>query len=152
MVTDDARTTSTVDDSAWIPGKSPVLTSPVSVAPHQPQWAEPDAVPEVLAELSRRHPLVDPAGCRALTAELGAVAAGQAFVIQGGDCAEPFADARADRVRAKAAQLEELADAFEARTGVPVVRIGRFAGQYAKPRSQSTETLPDGRTLPRVPG
>ncbi len=118
------------------------------LAAHQPVWAEPLAVPGVLAELGGRHPLVEPSECHALRHELAEVTEGRAFVVQGGDCAEPFADARGQRIRAKASQLEGLADLFEAATVVPVVRIGRFAGQYAKPRSQPTEVLPDGRVLP----
>jgi 3-deoxy-7-phosphoheptulonate synthase len=124
------------------------VTSPTTqLAAHQPVWAEPDVVPGVLAELAERHPLVESAACHALRGELGEVADGRAFVVQGGDCAEPFADARGDRVRAKASQLEGLADLYEAATGTPVVRIGRFAGQYAKPRSCRTEILPDGREV-----
>ncbi len=118
------------------------------VAAHQPPWAAPEEVPGVLAELRQRHPLVEAAECHALLGELRAVAEGRAFVLQGGDCAEPFADAFGERTRAKASQLEEFADAFEAVTGTPVVRIGRFAGQYAKPRSNRIETLPDGTVLP----
>ena len=121
-------------------------------AAQQPDWQAPDAVERVRADLAERHPLVDAAACHALRAELRAAARGQAFVIQGGDCAEPFADATPERMQAKAALLEDLADLFEARTGVPVVRVGRFAGQYAKPRSSAVETLPDGTVVPAFRG
>jgi 3-deoxy-7-phosphoheptulonate synthase len=124
------------------------VTSPTTqVAAHQPMWAEPAAVPGVLDDLAGRHPLVESAECHALRRELGEVAAGRAFVVQGGDCAEPFTDARSERVHAKAHQLERLADLYEAATDTSVVRIGRFAGQYAKPRSSPTETLSDGREV-----
>lgn len=121
-------------------------------AAQQPDWQAPDAVARVRAELGARHPLVDAAACHALRDELRAVARGQAFVIQGGDCAEPFADATGDRIQAKAALLEDLADLFETHTGLPVVRVGRFAGQYAKPRSSPVETLPDGAVVPAFRG
>jgi 3-deoxy-7-phosphoheptulonate synthase len=129
-----------------------VTTVATTTAVHQPVWADPDAVPAVLAELRARHPLVRATDSEALRAELAEVAAGRGLVLQGGDCAEPFADSAGARVRAKAGQLEELGDLLEAETGAPVVRIGRFAGQYAKPRSSPTETLPTGRLVPAFLG
>ncbi|GAB3439774.1 3-deoxy-7-phosphoheptulonate synthase [Actinophytocola sediminis] len=129
------------------------MTSTVpTTAAHQPVWADQDAVPSVLAELRARHPLVRATECDTLRGELAEVAMGGRLVLQGGDCAEPFADARGGRVLAKAAQLAELAALLAAETGAPVTRIGRFAGQYAKPRSQPTETLPDGRVVPAFLG
>jgi 3-deoxy-7-phosphoheptulonate synthase len=117
-------------------------------ADHQPAWATPEALPGVLAELRGRHPLVEADACHALLSELRLVAAGRQFVLQGGDCAEPFADAFGRRTQAKAYQLAQLADTFEGLTDTPVVRIGRFAGQYAKPRSSPYENLPDGTVIP----
>ncbi|MBL1065943.1 3-deoxy-7-phosphoheptulonate synthase [Streptomyces sp. 7-21] len=117
-------------------------------AVQQPDWTRWDELDAVLGELTERPPLVSPAVPAALTEELAFVARGSAFVIQTGDCAELFADSSPERVRAKANELHRLADLFESLTKLPVVRIGRLAGQYAKPRSNSHETLPDGTVLP----
>ena len=118
-------------------------------APQQPSWHSADAVAAVRTDLAGRAPLVDCGRHRWLAADLARVAQGRAFIVQGGDCAELFADSGADRVLAKAAQLTELAELFEGISGVPVVRIGRLAGQYAKPRSDATETLPNGLAIDR---
>jgi 3-deoxy-7-phosphoheptulonate synthase len=117
-------------------------------APQQPGWPDTGELTLVREELAALPALVGPAACRRLREELAHVARGDAFVLQGGDCAEPFADSTPERITAKAAHLTELADTVAERTGRPVVRVGRFAGQYAKPRSQPTETLPDGTVLP----
>lgn len=124
------------------------MTTRPKPADQQPDWDDPGALRVVLAELRVRHPLVDSAECHALRGELALAAQGRAFVLQAGDCAEPFADSASERTLAKAGQLEALADMFEAVTDTPVTRIGRFAGQYAKPRSQTLELLPDGTVLP----
>ncbi|CAM5595419.1 Phospho-2-dehydro-3-deoxyheptonate aldolase OS=Streptomyces glaucescens OX=1907 GN=aroH PE=3 SV=1 [Streptomyces glaucescens] len=76
------------------------------------------------------------------------MARGTAFVVQAGDCAELFSDSTPERIRAKATALHTLGDLFESLTKIPVVRIGRFAGQYAKPRSNPWEQLPDGSRVP----
>ncbi|MFD5315504.1 3-deoxy-7-phosphoheptulonate synthase [Streptomyces sp. NPDC127098] len=110
-----------------------------------PHWGELDTV---LGELTERPPLVTAGTAAALRDELAFVARGTAFVIQAGECAELFEDSTPDRVRAKATLLHGLADVFESLTKLPVVRIGRFAGQFAKPRSSPWETLPDGTVLP----
>jgi 3-deoxy-7-phosphoheptulonate synthase len=115
-----------------------------SRAAQQPSWDSD----EVCAELRTRPPLVAADACHALRRDLELVANGFAFVVQGGECAERFADAVPYRIQSKAAQLEHLADRFEELTGLSAVRVGRFAGQYAKPRSSPTETLPDGSSLP----
>jgi 3-deoxy-7-phosphoheptulonate synthase len=116
-------------------------------AAQQPPWTSAEELYNVCDDLRTRPPLVDSADCHALHADLAAVAAGEAFVIQGGDCAERFADSAAHRVEAKAAHLTALGDRVTAKTGLPAVHIGRLAGQYSKPRSSSMETVPDGRSL-----
>ncbi|MFD4669603.1 3-deoxy-7-phosphoheptulonate synthase [Lentzea sp. NPDC058450] len=116
-------------------------------AAQQPDWDEAELA-AVIEELRSRAPLVDAGSCHALRGELEVVARGEAFVIQGGDCAEPFADSAAPRVQRKAALLDVLGDLVEHVAGLPVVRVGRLAGQYAKPRSSPTETGADGTVLP----
>lgn len=117
-------------------------------AMQQPSWSDADSVDAVRAELAERPPLIGCARHRWLQADLARVVQGRAFVMQGGDCAELFADSSADRILAKAAQLTELGELFEWISAVPAVRIGRLAGQYAKPRSDNTEKLPDGQVVP----
>jgi 3-deoxy-7-phosphoheptulonate synthase len=117
-------------------------------AAQQPRWDDPAVLDDVIAQLRGRPPLVTAASCDALQRELAAAARGDAVVVQAGDCAEPFADSVPERVAAKADLLALLADRVELSTGLPTVRVGRFAGQYAKPRSQDTEVLADGTVLP----
>ncbi|MFC9222455.1 3-deoxy-7-phosphoheptulonate synthase [Streptomyces hygroscopicus] len=117
-------------------------------AQQQPEWASLDDLKRVLRALEQKPRLVDASVCADLTAELARAALGEAFVLQIGECAERFEDATPATVLAKAEQLHRLADALADATGMPVVRIGRIAGQYAKPRSSETETLADGSLLP----
>ncbi|MFJ4101377.1 3-deoxy-7-phosphoheptulonate synthase [Amycolatopsis japonica] len=116
-------------------------------AAHQPDWSAPEKLAAVRNELRTRPPLVDTHSCYALAGELEFVARGEAVVIQAGDCAELFSDSARHRVQAKASQLHHLCETAET-AGVPTVRIGRFAGQFAKPRSCVTEVLPDGTEIP----
>ncbi|GGM13657.1 phospho-2-dehydro-3-deoxyheptonate aldolase [Streptomyces fumigatiscleroticus] len=118
-------------------------------AAQQPPWGARDHLVEsVRADLAALPPLVDAGTVHRLRTDLARAAQGTAFVLQGGDCAEPFLDSAPARITAKAAQLAGLADLLADRAALPVVRIGRFAGQYAKPRSQAVETLADGTVLP----
>ncbi|MFJ6556465.1 3-deoxy-7-phosphoheptulonate synthase [Streptomyces luteogriseus] len=117
-------------------------------ARQQPEWASLDELKDVLLALENKPPLVDATACADLATELGRAAHGEAFVLQAGECAERFADATPDVVLAKADELHALADEFTAAGGPPAVRMGRIAGQYAKPRSNPTETLADGTELP----
>ncbi|MEV5727953.1 MULTISPECIES: 3-deoxy-7-phosphoheptulonate synthase [Streptomyces] len=119
-----------------------------SRAVQQPDWTRWDDLDRVLAELSGRPALVSEETTAALREELAFVARGTAFVVQAGDCAELFSDSTPERIRAKATALHTLGDLFESLTKIPVVRIGRFAGQYAKPRSNPWEQLPDGSRVP----
>ena len=99
-------------------------------------------------------PLVFAGECDDLKAKLADVARGKAFLLQGGDCAETFAGVTADNVRNKLRVLLQMAVVLTYAASVPVVKVGRLAGQYAKPRSSDLETR-DGRDpagLPRRRG
>jgi 3-deoxy-7-phosphoheptulonate synthase len=105
----------------------------------------------VIDELGGFPPLVIAGECDQLKERLAAVARGEAFVLQGGDCAETFSGATAASVRAKLQTLLQIAVVLTYAASVPVVKIGRMAGQFAKPRSGATETR-DGVTLPAYRG
>jgi 3-deoxy-7-phosphoheptulonate synthase len=106
----------------------------------QPDWPDPAEVRAVAAELAEQPPLVFAGECDQLKDQLAAVARGEAFVLQGGDCAETFAGATADSVRSRLETLLQMAVVLTYAASVPVVKIGRMAGQFAKPRSRPTET------------
>ncbi|MBF6330400.1 3-deoxy-7-phosphoheptulonate synthase [Nocardia transvalensis] len=116
-------------------------------AAQQPQWSDRKSLARVLEELRRRLPLVDAQSCHALGDELEFVARGDSFVVQAGECAELFEDSAPARMLAKNAQVNELRT-IVASVGLRTVGIGRFAGQYAKPRSSALEILPDGTAVP----
>jgi 3-deoxy-7-phosphoheptulonate synthase len=120
-------------------------------AAQQPDWPDPAQVRDVEAELSEQPPLVFAGECDQLKERLAAVATGEAFVLQGGDCAETFAGATADAVRDRLETLLQMAVVLTYAASVPVVKIGRMAGQFAKPRSRPTETR-DGVQLPAYRG
>jgi 3-deoxy-7-phosphoheptulonate synthase len=117
----------------------------------QPGWPDPTRVRAVTAELADQPPLVFAGECDQLKERLAAVARGEAFVLQGGDCAETFAGSSADAVRDKLETLLQMALVLTYAASVPVVKIGRMAGQFAKPRSQATESR-DGVELPAYRG
>ncbi|RAG85406.1 3-deoxy-7-phosphoheptulonate synthase class II [Streptacidiphilus pinicola] len=116
-------------------------------AAQQPEWPDSEALRKVLADLASYPPLVFAGECDQLRARLGAVARGEAFLLQGGDCAEAFDAVSADHIRNKLKTLLQMAVVLTYAASVPVVKVGRIAGQYSKPRSKSTETR-DGVTLP----
>ena len=120
-------------------------------AGQQPQWPDPDHLAAVTAELAQLPPLVFAGECDQLTERLAAVARGEAFVLQGGDCAETFAGSTAGAVRAKLQTLLQMAVVLTYGASVPVVKIGRMAGQFAKPRSKPTEVR-NGTELPAYRG
>jgi 3-deoxy-7-phosphoheptulonate synthase len=120
-------------------------------AAQQPEWPDPDLVDEVTTELAGMPPLVFAGECDQLKERLAAAALGEAFVLQGGDCAETFAGATADAVRAKLQTILQMAVVLTYGASIPVVKIGRLAGQFAKPRSRATETR-DGVELPAYRG
>lgn len=121
--------------------------SPTDTVAQQPPWGDPAVVERVRAELATAPPLVDAQAVRTLRIALTAVAAGNALVLQVGDCAEDPAEATAVDVSRKAGMLDMLAGVLRMTSSKPVIRVGRIAGQYGKPRSRSTEVVA-GRTLP----
>src|SRR5579859_3818011 len=120
-------------------------------AGQQPDWPDPDRLAAVTAQLAGLPPLVFAGECDLLTERLGAVANGEAFLLQGGDCAETFAGSTAAAVRAKLQTLLQMAVVLTYGASVPIVKVGRMAGQFAKPRSKPTEVR-DGVELPAYRG
>lgn len=118
---------------------------------HQPTWPDAAELEQVEKALSSLPPLVFAGEARSLKAELGRVANGEAFVLQAGDCAESFDGFNADAIREKLRVILQMAVVLTYSSGVPTVKIGRIAGQFAKPRSQPTETV-DGTELPSFLG
>ncbi len=112
-----------------------------------PVYPDGATLAAVETRLRRYPPLVFAGEARRLRAALGEAAAGRAFVLQGGDCAESFADFTANIIRDTFRILLQMAVVLTFGARVPVVKLGRMAGQYAKPRSADTETK-DGVTLP----
>ncbi|GAA1300620.1 phospho-2-dehydro-3-deoxyheptonate aldolase [Planotetraspora silvatica] len=117
----------------------------------QPDWPDRGELARVVDELKGLPPLVFAGECDQLKQSLAAVARGEAFVLQGGDCAETFAGATAENVRNKLKTLLQMAIVLTYAGRVPVVKIGRVAGQFAKPRSKDTE-IRDGVELPAYRG
>ncbi len=120
-------------------------------AKQQPAWPDAEAVRDAAAELRSYPPLVFAGEADLLKNRLAQVAKGEAFVLQGGDCAETFAGTTADAIRNKLKTLLQMAAVLTYAGSVPVVKIGRIAGQYGKPRSKDAETR-DGVTLPAYRG
>ncbi len=120
-------------------------------AAQQPDWPDPARLQAVTGELAGLPPLVFAGECDVLRERLAAVARGEAFVLQGGDCAETFAGATADAVRAKLQTLLQMAVVLTYGASVPIVKIGRMAGQFAKPRSRPAEVR-GGTELPAYRG
>jgi len=112
----------------------------------QPTYPNQDELNRVLEELKNYPPLVFAGEARTLKASLAKVANGQAFLLQGGDCAESFSEFHADNIRDSFKVMLQMAVVMTYAGGLPVVKVGRMAGQFAKPRSSNTETL-DGVTL-----
>lgn len=104
-----------------------------------PTYADPEALSSVERELAGYPPLVFAGEARNLKQHLADVAAGRAFLLQGGDCAEAFADFKADKIRDTLRVLLQMAVVLTYGAGLPVVKVGRMAGQFAKPRSTPTE-------------
>lgn len=115
-------------------------------AAQQPSWPDDEAVRLVGRELAGLPPLVAASECDRLRGHLASVARGEAFVLQGGDCAETFASLSAEQVRDKVRVLLQMAIVMMYGASVPVIKVGRIAGQYAKPRSNDLETVstPEG--------
>jgi 3-deoxy-7-phosphoheptulonate synthase len=120
-------------------------------AAQQPDWADPAAVDAPVRQLRLLPPLVFAGECDQLRDRLAAVSQGEAFLLQGGDCAETFDGVTANNVRNKLKTLLQMAVVLTYAASVPVVKVGRIAGQYAKPRSRPTETRGEV-TLPAYRG
>ena len=124
-------------------------------AAQQPTYPDQAAVAAAVEKLRKLPPLVFAGECDDLKSKIAAAGRGEAFILQGGDCAETFADATADNTRNKLRVLLQMAVVLTYAASVPVVKIGRLAGQYAKPRSSDSETrVVDGAevTLPAYRG
>ncbi len=120
-------------------------------AAQQPEWPDGDALAEAIRTLATYPPLVFAGECDVLRDRIAAASRGEAFVLQGGDCAETFASATADNIRDRVKTILQMAAVLTYGASVPVVKVGRMAGQYAKPRSSGTETRA-GVTLPAYRG
>ena len=120
-------------------------------AAQQPSYPDRAALDAAVARLRTAPPLVFAGECDELKSKIAAVARGEAFLLQGGDCAETFAGVTADNVRNKLRVLLQMAVVLTYAASVPVVKLGRIAGQYAKPRSSDIETR-HGVTLPAYRG
>ncbi len=122
--------------SGWTPSSWQDLPSV-----QQPPWPDRGALDATLKSLSALPPLVFAGEARALQGAMAEVAAGRAFLLQAGDCAESFADFTADTIRDKLKVILQMAVVLTYGAGVPVVKLGRIAGQFAKPRSSPTEIV-----------
>ena len=130
----------------WTPGSWRSLP-----AAQQPEWPDPHALEQALKTLAGLPPLVFAGEARTLSSALASVAEGSAFLLQAGDCAESFHDFTADSIRDKLRVILQMAVVLTYGAGVPVVKLGRIAGQFAKPRSSPTEVV-DGVSLPAFRG
>jgi 3-deoxy-7-phosphoheptulonate synthase len=130
------------------------LFDPDLVAAQQPAWpggARGAAVIAAVAELKTFPPLVFAGECDNLKARIAEAAAGRAFWLQGGDCAETFVAATADSIRSRIKTILQMAAVLQYYSSLPVIKVGRMAGQFAKPRSNDAETR-EGVTLPAYRG
>jgi len=116
-------------------------------ADQQPVWPDASKLADAVGKLGAVAPLVIPHETELLTSRLAAAGRGEAFLLQGGDCAETFAEANADRIRNKIRTILQMAVVLTHGASMPIIKMGRMAGQYAKPRSSHEETR-DGVTLP----
>ena len=124
-------------NTSWSPGSWRSFE-----ARHQPSWPDAGELEHALKTLSDQPPLVFAGEARNLTAQLGNVARGEAFLLQAGDCAESF-DSSADSIRDRLRVILQMAIVLTYSGGTPLVKVGRIAGQFAKPRSSPTETQGD---------
>jgi len=117
----------------------------------QPQWPDADRVAEVSGQIAGLPPLVFAGEVDNLRDRLARAASGQAFLLQGGDCAETFAGATAEQIRNRIKTVLQMAVVLTYGASMPIVKMGRMAGQFAKPRSSDSETRGDV-TLPAYRG
>jgi 3-deoxy-7-phosphoheptulonate synthase len=133
-------------DAPWTPTGWTALP-----AEQQPQYRDAAQLARVVAELARLPPVVVSWEVDALKRQIAEAQRGERFLLQGGDCAETFADCESGQIARKLKILLQMSLVLLHGLKKPVIRVGRFAGQYAKPRSADTETR-DGVTLPSYRG
>ncbi len=135
-----------------VPVTGPAATAwPDLPAAQQPEWPDAAALAQVHAELASYPPLVFAGEADQLRAQLAQAARGEAFLLQGGDCAETFAGATADGIRRRVKTMLQMSAVLTYGGGLPVIKVGRMAGQFSKPRSSNLETRGDV-TLPAYRG
>ena len=117
----------------------------------QPTYPDPDALQDALDRVAALPPLVTSWEVETLKTELARAARGERFLLQGGECAETFADCRADVITSRLKIMLQMSLVLTYGLNTPVTRVGRFAGQYAKPRSSPTQSR-NGQTLPSYRG
>ena len=135
-----------VTDSTWTPSswhEFPAL--------QQPEWPDPAALEAVRERLGRLPSLIFAGEARALRHQLGEAAEGRAFLLQAGDCAESFHELSVIAVRERLKLLLQMSAVMTYGATLPVIKVGRLAGQFAKPRSSATEVI-DGVELPSFRG
>ena len=120
-------------------------------AEQQPDWPDAGELEAALKELGDMPPLVFAGEARSLKTALARASVGEAFLLQAGDCTEAFGDFSADAIRDKLKIILQMAAVLTYAAGMPVVKVGRIAGQFAKPRSSPNETI-DGNELPSFRG
>ena len=135
-----------MDGGTWAPG-----TWRERPAEQQPDWPDAAALDRALKTVAALPPLVFAGEARRLRDALAEVAGGRAFLLQAGDCAESFNDFSADAIRDKLKVILQMAVVLTYGAGVPVAKVGRIAGQFAKPRSSPTERA-GGVELPSFRG
>ncbi|MDQ1573715.1 MAG: 3-deoxy-7-phosphoheptulonate synthase, partial [Actinomycetota bacterium] len=144
----DPEDTVVLADPSVLAGLDHWRTLPIS---QQPAWPDPDAVAAASAEIATMPPLVFAGEVDILRERLARAARGEAFLLQGGDCAETFAGATAEAIRNRVKTILQMAVVLTSGASMPIVKMGRMAGQFAKPRSSDTETRGDV-TLPAYRG
>ena len=135
-----------ITDSTWTPSSWRAFP-----AVQQPEWPDQAALDAVRERLHGLPPLVFAGEARALLASLGEVCEGRAFLLQAGDCVESFRDVSAPAIREKLKVLLQMSAVLTYGATLPVVKVGRIAGQMAKPRTQATEVV-DGVEIPSFRG
>ena len=114
---------------------------------HIPEYKDKDALKKALKKIEKFPPLVFAGECNSLKQKLASAVEGRAFLIQGGDCAESFKEFNANNIRDTFRVILQMSAIFTAKMKVPIIKVGRIAGQFAKPRSSDFETVND-KTLP----
>jgi 3-deoxy-7-phosphoheptulonate synthase len=144
----DPSETVVLADPSVIAGLDYWRTLPIS---QQPAWPDPEAVAAASAEIAGLPPLIFAGEVDILRDRLARAARGEAFLLQGGDCAETFAGATAEAIRNRVKTILQMAVVLTYGASMPIIKMGRMAGQFAKPRSSDTETR-GNVTLPAYRG